>query len=108
MEEKKQVFKNRTINIFGSKYNIKYVDEVVDSDNNWMYGITDICNKVISISTKLPCGKPIQKEELEFTLVHEILHAILNSGQYNGYSNDEPLVEWIARCLVSLRKQKVL
>ena len=108
MEEKSQIFKNRTVNIFGSKYSIKFVDEVIDSNDNWVYGITDVYNKVIRISTKLPCGKPIQKEELETTLIHELLHSILNSGQYNGYSDDEPLVEWIARCLVSLRKQKVL
>jgi hypothetical protein len=108
MEEKTQIFKNRTVNIFGSKYSIKFVDEVVDRDDNWIYGITDVYNKVIRISTKLPCGKSIQKEELETTLIHELLHAILNSGQYNGYSDDESLVEWIARCLVSLRKQKVL
>lgn len=108
MEEKAQIFKNRTINIFGSKYSIKFVNEVTDKEGYWIYGKTDVYNKVITISTKLPCGKPIQKEELETTLIHELLHAILTSGQYNGYSDDEPLVEWIARCFVSLRKQKVL
>ena len=42
MEEKTQIFKNRTVNIFGSKYSIKFVDEVTDSDDNWIYGITDV------------------------------------------------------------------
>ena len=108
MEKKTQVFKNRTIDIFGSKYYIKFVDKVVDSENNWIYGAVDVLNKVIRISTTLPCGKPVQKEELETTLIHELLHAILISGQYNNCSNDEPLVEWISRCFVSLRKQKIL
>jgi hypothetical protein len=103
-----EFYKNKTVNIFGSKYSIKFTDAVVDEKNNWIYGKTDVYNKIISLSTKLPNGKLIQKEELEITLIHELIHAILICGQYCEYSDDEPLVEWIARCFTSLRKQKVL
>lgn len=99
---------NKKIDIFGTKYTIKYVKEVVDRDDCWIYGHTDSINKVIRISTTLPNGKPVQKEELEFTLLHEVLHALLLSGQYINSSNDEPLVEWLARCIHSLKKQNVL
>lgn len=102
------MYKNRRINIFGTKYNIKYVKEVLDKDNCWIYGCTDPTNKIISISTVLPGGKPVQKEEIEFTLLHELLYAILLTGQYNRSSDDEPLVEWLARCLKSLKEQNII
>lgn len=96
---------NKTINIFGTKYKIQYVDKVYDTENNWIYGLTDPESKIIKISTINDKDKPIQKEEIELTLHHEVFHAILMSGQYMGYNNDEPLVEWLARCIYSLKKQ---
>ena len=50
----------------------------------------------------------LSKEDIELTLYHEIVHSILGTGNYREYSNDEPLVEWIANCLISLKKQKIL
>ena len=46
--------------------------------------------------------------EIYITLVHEIIHAILDTGQYFEESQKEPLVEWIARCIISLLKQDIL
>lgn len=100
--------KNKTINIFGSKYKIKYVDKVYDENNNWIYGKVDTSSKEILISTLLHNDTPIQKEEIEISLYHELYHAILMTGQYMNCNNDEPLVEWLARCTYSLIKQKVL
>ena len=40
-------------------------------------------------------------------MLHELTHSILDTGGYNNSSSDEPLVEWIARCLNSLLKQNV-
>lgn len=100
--------KNKTINIFGSKYKIKYIDKVYDEEGNWIYGKVDTSNKETLISTLLHDDKPVQREEVEISLYHEIYHAILITGQYMQCSNDEPLVEWLARCTYSLIKQNVL
>lgn len=100
--------KNKTINIFGSKYKIKYIDKVYDEEGNWIYGKVDTSNKEILISTLLHDDKPVQREEVEISLYHEIYHAILITGQYMQCSNDGPLVEWLARCTYSLIKQNVL
>ena len=50
----------------------------------------------------------MQENEILITLYHEIIHAILLTGQYINSSNDEPLVEWLARCILSLKNQKIL
>ena len=100
--------KNRSFNIFGSKYRIKFVDNVLDEENNWVYGKTDASSKEILISTKLSNGKDVQENEILITLYHEIMHAILLTGQYINSSGDEPLVEWLARCILSLKNQKIL
>lgn len=100
--------KNKTVNIFGSKYKIKYLDKVFDEKGNWIFGTTSNGKKEILLSTVLEDGKPIQKEELEITLYHKLIHAILMTGQYMVCNDDEPLVEWLARCLYTLKNQKVL
>lgn len=100
--------KNKSFNIFGTKYRIKFVDNVLDEESNWIYGKTDATSKEILISTKLSNGKDVQENEILITLYHEIIHAILLIGQYVNSSSDEPLVEWLARCILSLKNQKIL
>ena len=100
--------KNKSFNIFGTKYRIKFVDNVLDKESNWIYGKTDATSKEILISTKLSNGKNVQENEILITLYHEIIHAILLIGQYVNSSSDEPLVEWLARCILSLKNQKIL
>lgn len=100
--------KNRSFNIFGSKYRIKFVDNVLDEESNWIYGKIDTSSKEILISTKLSNGKDVQENEILITLYHEIIHAILLTGQYTNSGSDEPLVEWLARCILSLKNQKIL
>ena len=100
--------KNKSFNIFGSKYRIKFVDNVLDEESNWIYGKTDVISKEILISTKLSNGRDVQENEILITLYHEIIHAILLIGQYTNSSSDEPLVEWLARCILSLKNQKIL
>lgn len=100
--------KNKSFNIFGTKYRIKFMDNVLDKEGNWIYGKVDTTSKEILISTKLSNGKDVQENEILITLYHEIMHAILLIGQYTDYSSDEPLVEWLARCILSLKNQKIL
>ena len=100
--------KNRSFNIFGSKYRIKFVDNVLNYEGDWTYGKIDTYSKEIQVSIKLSNGKDMQENEILITLYHEIIHAILSAGQYINSCNHEPLVEWLARCILSLKNQKIL
>ena len=100
--------KNKSFNIFGSKYRIKFVDNVLNEEGDWIYGKIDTYSKEIQVSIKLSNGKDVQENEILITLYHEIIHAILLTGQYINSCNDEPLVEWLARCILSLKNQKIL
>ena len=100
--------KNKSFNIFGSKYRIKFVDNVLNEEGDWTYGKIDTHSKEIQVSIKLSNGKDVQENEILITLYHEIIHAILLTGQYTNSSSDEPLVEWLARCILSLKNQKIL
>ena len=100
--------KNKSFNIFGTKYRIKFVDNVLNEEGDWTYGKIDTHSKEIQVSIKLSNGKDMQENEILITLYHEIIHAILLTGQYVNSSSDEPLVEWLARCILSLKNQKIL
>ena len=100
--------KNKSFNIFGSKYRIKFVDNVLNEEGDWTYGKIDTYSKEIQVSIKLSNGKDMQENEILITLYHEIIHAILSAGQYINSSEEEPLVEWLARCILSLKNQKIL
>ena len=100
--------KNKSFNIFGSKYRIKFVDNVLNEEGDWTYGKIATYSKEIQVSIKLSNGKDMQENEILITLYHEIIHAILSAGQYINSCNDEPLVEWLARCILSLKNQKIL
>ena len=102
-------FKNRTFKIFNTTYKLKFVDNIEsEDDNSTVLGITDSSLKIIEIRTKDKLGKVINKNDLYITLLHEIIHAIFIEGQYLQVNQDEPLVEWTAKCLKHLIDQKVL
>lgn len=102
-------YKNRTIKIFNTTYKITFVDKI-ESDNpdRTTMGETDSNLKTIKICTLNRVGNPVSKQELEIILLHELFHAILGEGQYLNCCDDEPLVEWLARCVKHLIDQKVL
>ena len=99
---------DKNIDIFGTKYTIHIGDTIaVDKDSNTTTGLCDSSNSVILIATKQPNETDMPKEEINKNIWHELIHAILNEGQYLNLSNDEPLVEWLARCIYSLTKQDI-
>lgn len=101
--------KDCKFNLFGTKYKMKFMDVVPNDDaEKFTWGDTDGRTHTIRIATKDVNSKPIDEDEIDITLLHELYHAILNEGQYTNCSSDEPLVEWLARCTHSLRKQGVL
>ena len=100
-------FNNKQFDIFGTIFTIKLVDTLDENDNNLHYGITEGNTKEIRISKEVMKVKQ-SDSEIYITLVHEIIHAILDTGQYFEESQKEPLVEWLARCIISLLKQDIL
>lgn len=44
----------------------------------------------------------MDKNDAKIALIHELIHAILEEGQYSDPSSDEPMVEWLARSIKSL------
>lgn len=100
-------FNNKQFDIFGTVFTIKLVDTLDEDDNNLHYGLTEGNTKEIRISKEVMKAKQ-PDSELYVTLVHEIIHAILDTGQYLEESQKESLIEWLARCIISLLKQDIL
>lgn len=100
-------FNNKQFDIFGTTFTIKLVDTLDADDNLLHYGLTEGNTKEISISKEVMKVKQ-PDSEIYVTLVHEIIHAVLDTGQYLEESQKEPLVEWLARCIISLLKQDIL
>lgn len=96
------------IDILGDKYTVEFVDKVFNSEDKWVFGLTCTDQLKILISTCTEDNVPLTKEQIRITLLHEIAHAICFAGCYIGYGEDEPFVEFIAKSLNSLIKQKVL
>lgn len=108
-KEKDTKRKNISFNLFGTKWTIKFVDMIpVDEDGAFKFGCCNLVKKQIQVATKDPFGDPIMEREIQLTTLHEIVHAIFSDGSYLESNADEPLVEWVAKCLLSLKEQKVL
>lgn len=102
MEAIRELYKkDRTVDFFGTKWKIKFVDTIEVPDGNQVDGLTDSTNKILSIAVK-------NNSETELTFLHELIHSMLNTGQYLNSSRDEPMVEWLARCFNALIKQGIL
>lgn len=95
-------YRDKIIDIFGSKWQIKFVDKIEVEDDSDIDGLTDSTNRIISVSTNQ------SKNEVNITLFHELIHAMLNTGQYLNTSKDEPMVEFLARSFNSLIEQGVI
>lgn len=100
MEEK--VFKDTTINIFGTNWKIKFTKEIIkgkDEDSgNTYWGMTTHGKNLIEVSLVDGEGKLRRYEDICITLLHELNHALLGEGGYWRENDNEPLVEWVAKC----------
>lgn len=99
--------KNRTFNIFGSKWKIVF-GKAVNENNEWILGYTTFPEKIITVSVVDDKGNPLEEREILITIKHEILHAICIEGLYSDINNDEPAIEWLAKCLQALQEQKII
>ena len=93
-------YNNTKINIGGTTYNVEFVDHIdTDDDDTVVNGLCDSSNNLITIATKLDDGRDMDDYDIEKNLWHEVIHGILNEGQYMEESDNEQLVEWLARCI---------
>lgn len=100
--------KQKRIKIFNTTYTIKYIDKIENNENKFVFGRTNTVDKHIYIATKSYNNKKLSNVEIKTTLYHELIHAILSEGSYENETNDEPLVEWIAKCLVQLSTNNII
>lgn len=105
-------FKNRTFKFFGQAWSIKFVDHAPiiegQKEGDFNSGVITPTKRTIWISTKWPNGKAIDKETIENTVRHELVHMIFLNGQYLNCYDDEPLVEWTAKAIGQLIKSNLI
>ena len=89
--------------IFNSTWTVSFVDKIeLPNSEGFFFGHTNVSANKILIALKDYDGNSLPQTTIEITVLHEIIHAILSSGQYESATNDEPLVEWLARCYYSI------
>lgn len=100
--------KDFKFNIFGEEYKVSFKDSV-DFDNcDFVWGTSDAVYKQLEIAENYPNGDKINKEEIIRTILHELLHMILDEGMYWEEGKNEALVEWVSKCLYDIIfKQKI-
>ena len=96
-----------SFNIFNTNWEVYFIDNFNDEtqEEGFKFGDTNYELNRIRVATKTKEGQPLSKKVIQLTLLHEIMHAICGTGQYNAYSDDEPFIEWLANCLYSLKEQ---
>lgn len=105
-------FKDRKFKFMDSVWTVRFVDrvELLDDQDSTAtnFGLCDADRRTITIGLKDADGKSYPKEQVLKTLRHELMHMIMFEGQYVTCFNDEPLVEWLAKSIGLLLKQRVL
>lgn len=107
-------YKDCKINLFNIIYSIKFVDEIKDETSekegtSYPYGMTNFRSKIIIIAKKDHySGRAFTKDEISITLLHEILHAVSSEGMYTDINDNEPFIDWAAKCLHNIIKNGTL
>ena len=98
---KQKKYEDFTINLFGDDIDVCFHDKVFsDTDPEmWIFGNCNFAERVINISLQSPSGRLLTSNQIKQTFVHEMVHIMLESGQYYDQSYDEGLVEWLAKCI---------
>lgn len=97
--------KLKSINIFGVKYDVIFCEVIKDQDceeGHFIEGWCKSAERKIIVATKDKNGKNLDDNKIRIVFLHELTHAILAEGQYIRETDDEPLVEWLARCMNDL------
>ena len=100
--------KNRKIKIGNSTWKVKILDKVNKDEENYWLGSSNSLYKTIEVSTKYPDNTDLEYITKLETYYHEIIHSIFSEGQYFDEEKNEPLVEWVAKCLAQLKLQDAI
>lgn len=102
-------FKNRRFRFFDEVYSLEFVDSISNPDEDaHSFGYTDLVSKRIVIALRDNGGKLHSESHIRNIIRHELMHVILLEGQYLVEGADEPLVEWLAKSLGILIKEKLI
>ena len=102
-------FKNRRFRFFDEVYSLEFVDSITNPDEDaHSFGYTDLVSKRIVIALRDNGGRPHSESHIRNIIRHELMHVILLEGQYLSEGADEPLVEWLAKCIGILLNNKIL
>ena len=61
---------NMKIKVYNKKWEIKFIDGLVDEDGTMIYGKWDSTRRLIEID------KSVNKDEMRLTVIHELAHVI--------------------------------
>ena len=100
--------KNRKIKIGNSTWKVKILENVNKDEENYWLGSSNSLYKTIEVSTKYPDNTDLDYITKLETYYHELMHSIFAEGQYLHEKEDEPLVEWCAKCLAQLKLQDAI
>ena len=81
--------------------------KLTNKNGEYIFGDCNGIDKIIRVNINNKEGKRLKPEEIELSFYHELCHAIFGEGQYD-VTNDEAFVEWSAKCIRSLKQQKVI
>lgn len=81
------------VEIDGCNFEVMYTKEPIIVDSKACYGSIDYDASTISIDNS------VSEYTKNVSLLHEIVHGILDSRGFHEESSDEELVEQTARCL---------
>ena len=108
--------KEKKINLLGTEYTIRIVDKIgndkellgnANDEDKFIEGECNSAERVLSVATRKINGDFLSEFDFRKNLWHELVHAFLSEGQYLDSNQDEPLVEWLARCIASAISQGV-
>lgn len=99
--------RSKKYTLLSNKLCVVYQDQVVDEDDNWIFGKCTYMGDVatIYISTKDQHGEQLREDTIQSTLRHELFHFILDQLYFSDESKNETLVEWLATATLTLNKQ---
>lgn len=106
-KSKEKEWKDFEFELFGTRWKVSFIDKAKETETTYQLGNCRAINGTIWVATQDNEGNPLTKRAIRINILHELTHAILDTGKYNNSSMDEPLVEWVARCINSLLEQNV-
>lgn len=92
--------KDFTIPFFNDEIEVHFVDNA-KIGNQKVLGYCVPGANIIYVSLKNFDGRWLSQNQIKTTIAHELVHVFLNSGEYYNYSHNEPMVEWMAKCIVN-------